>query len=566
MHSTQTVDVPSSIIGRMLLGRYRVVAELAKGGMGVVYLARMEGSAGFIKPVVIKLILPDYSDNPEFIGMFEREAQILAHLRDPGIVDVLEFRQDDEAYVMVLEYVRGYHLGQWQRYFRQQQQLLPIPIAMMLLIEVLESLHHAHTARHIDGSLMNIVHRDVSPSNIIVDAAGRARLLDFGVARMKGEQVYKTQVKGFRGKLSYSAPELFGGAEASPRSDIFACGVVLYELLTGRNPFRGANQTETFQSVMTKQPTPIHAVRDDGPDAIDQVLGQALVKDPEQRYRTAAEFAAALRQLLPTAEHQIRTDLQRIFCDEAHEALAAALNIESLSNRDKLWQAEPMQSETPALRQAPASGSTESASVALMQPAVSAAMRLMFVLVGALIAAVIGLLSYMLFSKPDPSAANVRIVELPTVHTPQLERTNTQTDSASPPETPTPTVDNTPAAEPTADQTATSASPVQKKAVRRAKRSDRPDAAALTRAFRRVEPGIERCFGDHALNLSGAPKIDIEFSINAQGKILQAKLSPAAVRGTSLGDCVLRVAQGTQFPAQGSPLTFKIPVTARRVR
>src|SRR3954454_23026265 len=149
-----------NMIGSVLLGRYRVVRELAKGGMGVVYLARAEGAVGFVKPVVIKLVLPEHASDDRFLAMFVREAQILAHLRHPSVVDVLEFGEQDGAYVMVLEYVRGYHLGQWSKFLRLKGRQVSADIALQLMIDVLDALNHAHSMKHPDGSSTHIVHRD----------------------------------------------------------------------------------------------------------------------------------------------------------------------------------------------------------------------------------------------------------------------------------------------------------------------------------------------------------------------------------------------------------------------
>lgn len=326
------------MIGRVLLGRYRIMAALAQGGMGVVYLARMEGSAGFLKPVVIKLILPGHTQDPDFVGMFEREAHILSLLRDSGIVNVLEFSRDGDAYVMVLEYVRGYHLGQWLAYLRAKKQQMPTTLAIQLVVDVLKSLHHAHTACHADGTPMCIVHRDISPSNILLDSSGRARLLDFGVARMTGEEVYRTQVKGFRGKLSYSAPELFSGGEATAQSDVYACAMVLHEILLGRNAFRGSSDQETLHNLLTKPVPPAAAVRDDVPESMDFLLRRALSKDPSERYPSAAALATALRAELFAPEHHIREELAHFVRHDVLEDLARGLGIESLVDRDRAWQ------------------------------------------------------------------------------------------------------------------------------------------------------------------------------------------------------------------------------------
>lgn len=618
-----TTDSPNSewgdeLCGQVLLGRYRIMRELAKGGMGVVYLARAEGAVGFVKPVVVKLILPDFCDNPEFVGMFAREAQILSHLRDPGIVDVLEFGQDGDGYVMVLEYVRGYHLGQWQKFLRKKSRVVPTSVAMLLMIDVLEALHHAHSAKHPDGTSMSIVHRDISPSNIMLDSAGRARLLDFGVARMHGgEQIYKTQVKGFRGKLSYSAPELFSGADACERSDIYACGVVLHEVLLGRNTFRGATQNATFHNVLTKLPDSIHAVREDVPEGIDDVLGRALAKELDDRFSTAADFAAALRDALPRSEREVRQEMTALWEQDFSDEMAGVLGVESLAQRDEAWrrlsdppsglpaQARPLgqrRSRTGrgtrrSVDYTPASASVGGAGALsvpqpagvpqLASPGAGAAPPPMGTaqgttpgtpagqyvvsnstggnnrlvgIAGFAIAVVLAVGVFVLSRQDAVPPPPVQVVAVPAVPPQPADPSNSGAKPALDDE-------HTDIAEPQpADVHAPDKS--TEKASRRAKRKPRPgpSAAQLTRAFRRRHAKVERCFASHAHDLKGAPKLEVEFSINARGAIQRSALHPSNVGSTPLGACILKVAQTTRFPGQGESVTFRIPVTAKRVK
>jgi serine/threonine protein kinase len=334
------LSTSSNLIGSVLLGRYRIVRELAKGGMGVVYLARAEGAVGFVKPYVIKLVLPEHADNQRFIQMFVREANILSNLRHPGVVSVIELgeRETDGALVMVLEYVRGYHFGQWAKYVRLKQRTIPIELLLQLAIDVLDALHYAHTMVHPDGTPMHIVHRDISPSNILLDEDGRARLLDFGVARMRGgSQEYHTQVKGFVGKLMYSAPELFSEAEATAQSDLYACAVVLHEILLGRNTFRGETQASTLNRVLNHVPESIEALRADVPRGLDAALLKALAKSPKDRHATAKEFASALRALVHEPESELRARLTTLFKEDFGQEMAEMLGLESLADRDEAW-------------------------------------------------------------------------------------------------------------------------------------------------------------------------------------------------------------------------------------
>ena len=335
----QLLAAQDSLLGKVLLGRYRVVRELAKGGMGVVYLARAEGAASFVKPVVVKLLLPEHTEDDRMVRMFVREARILSQLRHPSIVDVLEFGEQDGGYVLVLEYVRGYHLGLWLRYLSLKQRTPSIDMLLQLVIDVLEALHHAHTQLHPDGSSMQIVHRDVSPSNVILDENGRARLLDFGVARMRGgAQDYKTQVQGgFMGKLPYTAPEVFAGSEASPSSDLYACAIVLHEAIYGQNVFRAETQAATLQRVLSHVPAQLEPLNAEVPKGLDAVLGRALAKSPAERHHDARELAVDLRRLQQSPESEIRARLADLLKEDFGMEMAKLLNIESLADRDAAW-------------------------------------------------------------------------------------------------------------------------------------------------------------------------------------------------------------------------------------
>jgi serine/threonine-protein kinase len=316
--------------------------------------------------VVVKLILPEHTEDDRIVQMFVREARILAQLRHPSLVDVLEFGEQDGGYVLVLEYVRGYHLGLWLRYLAEKRRTAPTDIVLQIVIDVLDALHHAHTQLHPDGSSMQIVHRDVSPSNILLDEAGRGRLLDFGVARMRGgAQEIKTQVQGgFMGKLPYTAPEIFAGAEASPQSDLYACAVVIHEAIIGRNVFRGETQAATLQRVLSHAPETLASVRPEISAELDKVLARALAKSPTERQADAHELSADLRKLQKASESEIRSQLADLLKDDFGLELSKLFNLESLADRDDAWRRlsvasplapRPTESRQPTTDGAPAS-------------------------------------------------------------------------------------------------------------------------------------------------------------------------------------------------------------------
>jgi serine/threonine protein kinase len=625
-----------NLIGSVLLGRYRVVRELAKGGMGVVYLARAEGAVGFVKPVVIKLVLPEHASDERFLSMFVREAQILAQLRHPSVVDVLEFGEQDGAYVMVLEYVRGYHLGQWSRFLAMKQRKIPIEILLQIVIDVLDALHHAHNTTHPDGTSMRIVHRDVSPSNVLLDEDGRARLLDFGVARMRGGAAdYQTQVKGFVGKLTYTAPELFGQAEASPRSDLYSCAVVLHEAILGRNVFRADSQAASMHRVMKHVPESVESARDDLPDELDPVLQKALAKDPEQRFEGAREFANALRKLQPEPESEVRSRLATLLRDDFNREMAEMLRLESLADRDDAWrrlsvrprsaagdevesvsqvrvggrpvhtgsglapppppigatlpipsakrttrsqqievppavltatEAEVLAAPEVAVAASPhvavAAPAPPTAAMAATPAAPQRGVMVAIALVGCLAGAAI-VLPLLNKPAPPPAAPQFRVVTQHVASQPAPVATTAAPapEPAAPePAAPEPAAPEPAAQEPAAPELTRTPAP---QPARTAKRSG-PDAQSLTRAFRNQQPKIQACFAAHAVGLQGHPQMQVDFDLDARGKLSKVSVTPAALAKTALGACIEQVARATPFPAQGQPVSFGIPVTASR--
>lgn len=240
---------PDDFLGRVVLGRYRIVHNLAKGGMGVIYLARSEGAAGFAKPVVVKRIITQYVDDDGVVQMFKREARIMSNMRHPGVVSVLDFGHEDGAYLMVLEYVHGYHAGRWRRFVQTRGDNFPTEFAVQIVICVLDALHYAHTLIGPDGKPLRIIHRDVSPSNVLIDVDGHVKLADFGIARAT-DLTSLTASTAMLGTPAYMAPE----GDASVQADLYATGVVLYEMLTGHPPFEGATAQEIFRKHLQEPP------------------------------------------------------------------------------------------------------------------------------------------------------------------------------------------------------------------------------------------------------------------------------------------------------------------------
>jgi serine/threonine-protein kinase len=575
--SSKTQDLSGSVV----LGRYRVVKPLARGGMGIVYLARTEGAAGFARPVVIKRIVPDLAGDEATAQAFVREARILANLQHPSIVNVIDFDEEDHAYVMVLEYVHGYNLGQWHRYVVDTRGQLPVDYALHVMNRVLDALHYAHTFIRADGTPMQIVHRDVSPGNVLIDTQGHVKLLDFGIARANEGGEYKTRDGLFKGKLAYSAPEIYEGLAASPRSDVYSAGVVLYQLLAGENPFRGKDMAEIVRRVLAEKVPPISSRREDVSDEVAEALEQALAKDPEKRFPTAAAFAEALRQARTRKEE----DLVREFVDDVwndfNGDMPAKLGLEPLSERDAAWRAATGEAAGKSLSSTPPpgdptiheAGPTKTAAMPVGLPSVSPpgsrsparwAAGGAAVLLGAAGLAVLATRG----QAPAPGQSFV-VVE---------KRADEAPSAASEPAT-EPAASGAAAPEPALSRPAASASAVPAGSaapgpLERPRGSPAPgatpgggpDPVALSRTFQRQRGKIESCFASHVKEVDGRPEVSIRFGVTEAGRVSSAELAPAALSGTPLGQCLLGVARATDFGAVGQPLTFTIPITARRVK
>ena len=304
-------------------GRYRLLDLIGKGGMAEVFLAVSHGIEGLQRTFVIKRIRPDRSDSPKFVQMFCDEARISALLHHPNIVQVYDFGQIDGAYFMVMEYLRGKDLASVLRALRAQRAAMPASLAATIARDVARALHHAHNALLPDGQPCAIVHRDVTPSNIMLLWAGGVKILDFGIAqaveraRPSGAAARNAgKLPRLQGKLAYLSPEQIRGAEVDRRSDLFSLGVVLWEMVAGQRLFAGADEFETMRNVLMQPIAPPSRRRGSIPAGLDAVVTRALAREPERRYQTAEEMADDLDRLLlemSTAGQAIPNLLRHVF-------------------------------------------------------------------------------------------------------------------------------------------------------------------------------------------------------------------------------------------------------------
>jgi serine/threonine-protein kinase len=290
-----SVDGPSRTIGR-----YALHAEIAAGGMAAIHIGRLLGPVGFARTVAIKRLHAPLAKDPEFVAMFLDEARLAARIRHPNVVSTLDIVATEGELFVVMEYVQGESLARLMRTARSQKEPIPQAIVATVMVGVLHGLHAAHEARDEQGEPLRIVHRDVSPHNVLVGIDGAAHLIDFGIAKARG-RMQVTRDGQIKGKLSYMPPEQLLGQGLDHRADVFAASIVFWEALTGRRLFEGIDDGDIYARVLHGElERPSAHVPELGP-AVDSIVMRGLARDRNDRYPTAREMALAIEAVMPLA-------------------------------------------------------------------------------------------------------------------------------------------------------------------------------------------------------------------------------------------------------------------------
>ncbi len=300
--------------------------------MATVHLGRLLGPVGFSRTVAIKRLHTQYAKDAEFVAMFLDEARLVARIRHPNVVPTLDVVQADDELLLVMEYVQGEALSKLVRRTRAAQQIVPFPIVAGILTGVLHGLHAAHEARGEKGEPLDIVHRDVSPQNIIVGVDGVARLLDFGVAKatQRSQSTRDGQVKG---KVSYMAPEQLSSDVVDRRADVFSAGVVLWEALTSTRLFAGATDARVMAKILAAEVQRPRDVTPSVPEELDVICMCALSRDPADRFQTARDMALAIEKASPLATaSEVGAWVESVAHDAIEARVARVHEIESRSN------------------------------------------------------------------------------------------------------------------------------------------------------------------------------------------------------------------------------------------
>ena len=284
------------------LGKYEVIRQIAIGGMAELYLARTSGIEGFEKLVVLKRILPQYVSNTNFINMFLNEARIAATLHHGNIAQVYDIGVEDGDYFFAMEYVHGEDLDHILIAAEEQGVPVSLDAALTLVAGLCAGLHYAHERSGVDGKPLQIVHRDVSPSNVLVSYDGSVKLVDFGIARATS-RASTTHGGGIKGKIAYMSPEQCkAGGQLDRRSDIYAVGTILYELSTGQQPFTGETEYQVLNQIVNDDAPPPSRIVPSYPPVLERIVLRALARDPDQRYPTAL----ALQTDVEDFAHEVR--------------------------------------------------------------------------------------------------------------------------------------------------------------------------------------------------------------------------------------------------------------------
>jgi serine/threonine-protein kinase len=303
------------------LDRYEILWPIAHGGMASVYAARMQGKHGFEKLVAIKTILPQLAGDPRLEKMFLDEARIVSGIRHPNVAEIFDVGEQEDILYMVFEWVDGDSLSTLRRVVAKKKARMPIGVVLRMMADACAGLHAAHELTDHQGNLQHVVHRDVSPQNIMVTAGGTTKVIDFGVAKAVHRLSGETNDAMLKGKVQYMAPEQALGQSADRRADVWAAGAVLYQLVSDRLPYEGDNPLVTLHMLMSRMPPAPLPPWVPGP--VSSIIHAALAHDPRRRYQTAAEMQTVLENVIQQLSGAVTpADVARYIKEHISERIA----------------------------------------------------------------------------------------------------------------------------------------------------------------------------------------------------------------------------------------------------
>jgi serine/threonine-protein kinase len=365
---TSTADFVNSagdIGAGHVLGRYELLMPIASGGMAMVWAARLKGSRGFQKLVAVKTMLPKLSEDEQFEQMFLDEASLASQIRHPHVVEILDLGEEDGILYLVMELVDGVPLNQLMKAAKKRGGI-PLPVSVRVVMQACAGLHAAHELKDRSGQLVGLVHRDVSPQNVLVTYDGVTKVVDFGIAKATALGGGATMAGQIKGKVAYMAPEQVKGTTLDRRVDVFAIGIVLYALTTGKHPLRRESEAATMYNICSPEPVmPPSKIVSGYPAQLERIVMQALQKDPAKRYPTANDVLRALDALPPTmragTDEDVGTFVRTLFAERREErqgALQQALDLADLQTEERRSLSRAAAASLPPGSLAPGAGSS----------------------------------------------------------------------------------------------------------------------------------------------------------------------------------------------------------------
>lgn len=312
-------------------GRYLLGERLGKGGMGEVYLALQTGIGSFEKPMALKLLLPHLSEKERAVRMFLDEARLAARMNHPNITQIFDVGVVEGRYFIAMELVKGVSLSKLCSAMLKQNQLPATQLVLFVARCLLEALHHAHEQRGSDGQLLGLIHRDVTPHNVLVSVDGVVKLADFGIAQAQGTLTEENK-HALMGKLAYFAPEQLRGETVDRRADLYAAALTIYNFATLSQPYRKESTEETLEAILEQDPPDVQKTRRDLPIALTEALAKAFNRKPDQRFTDARAFADAIPTPMLDAS-RLLAGLVRAHCNQDLEVLEAKTNHALALNR-----------------------------------------------------------------------------------------------------------------------------------------------------------------------------------------------------------------------------------------
>ncbi len=576
-------------------GRYVLVEKIAEGGMGEIFLAKHTGAEGFERTVVVKRMLDALARSKELEEMFLEEARLAASLSHPNIVQITDLGQQDGSFYLCMEYLAGEDLEGLARRTLTAGEKVPVGVAARIALGVLDGLDYAHNFAR-GGQRLNIVHRDVTPSNVFVTFQGAVKILDFGIARAES-RVVKTRTGTLKGKWSFMAPEQARGEEVDARADLFALGLTLFELLTAKRVFERDSELAVLNAVLEDPIPSVRTLRPELPAAIDAVVRRALERDLSRRYASAAAMRQDLEQALvamgdATSQRTIAEYVQRVCGPLEVQRRTSVPTLSELRAREAQEERAPSQpgldrtfisgNFTPprAAAQSPSQGGAPPPPVATPAPAApagggfrNAALAVLLLAAGAGLAAV-GM-NYLRPPAPPPVAVTPAPPVPAVAVVPQTEPAPVADPAAGPvpgsvaePE-PEPGVGAADAGETQVAAVDPEPEPEPRSTKKSAKPSRPPPSSPLTtkeivQVVGRHAAKVQGCMETNRSALQGgAGKVSVAITIESSGQVSDAKVTTAGLQSGALADCLTKALLRATFRKSAHPMTVTLPFAYR---